>query len=435
MARSIKATTGVEALSTFRRLIAPEDIIEAACRLGAIQRQRKVDLPALVEATIAAVLPVNGTQTTAFANYIALTGQRLAPSAFYDRYSDKFCDLMREVAGHAICAVREAAPKDRRVDDFGVLLKEFSDVQVVDSTLLTLRKLALSWATPSAKLKWHAVISLEDCLPVSGRFTSRSVGDVAGTPEGALSPGTLTLMDLGYMKFEHLKTAAENGAFFIMRLRDDISPLITDVRLGASEPSSAIGLHLNEALQRGALHLGRGPVDLDVVLKKAGFEPLKLRLVGVKAPQPDLNYHWYLTNVDPEVLDPRDVATAYRLRWTIELFFKQLKTGTALRAIQATRKSAVLSLFYAKVIALCLSRLLEFSLDAKNGRNATTQLALVLAVTRCAPLLLSAMMMSRGVTLPQLEERLLLIAEVIAKSRNQRRERTRRRREKSLGAR
>jgi len=41
-------------------------------------------------------------------------------------------------------------------------------------------------------------------------------------------------------------------------------------------------------------------------------------------------------------------------------------------------------------------------------------------------------MMSRGVTLEQLEERILLIAEEMARSRQQRRERERRKREASL---
>src|SRR5260370_31365546 len=89
-------------LKTLAQLISPADIIEAACRLGAIQRQRKVDLPALVEATITAFAPIPGTQTTAFANYISLTGQQLAPSAFYDRFSQPFSDLMRELAERAI---------------------------------------------------------------------------------------------------------------------------------------------------------------------------------------------------------------------------------------------------------------------------------------------------------------------------------------------
>jgi len=46
---------------------------------------------------------------------------------------------------------------------------------------------------------------------------------------------------------------------------------------------------------------------------------------------------------------------------------------------------------------------------------------------------MSFFMMQRGVTLPQLEERILLIAKIVARSRNQRRERARRKRMQSLG--
>lgn len=428
----------IDALATFRELVAADDIIEAACRLGAIQRQRKVDLPALVEATVAAMMPTNGTQTTAFANYIALTGQHLAPSAFYDRFSESFGELMREVATRAIEAVRMAAPPDRRIDDYGVLLKEFSDVQVVDSMVFTLRKLAMNWApsnnhiTP-AKLKWHTLISLEDWLPVSERVTPSIVGDGTGIPKEALSPGTLTLMDMGYLKFERFQAAVKTGAFFITRLKENSNPLIANLHLSHGDSRAPKGMRLNEALETGLLNPNREPVDIDVFLEKEDMKPLRLRVVGVRAPAPHNTSHWYLTNVDGDVLDARDVATTYRLRWSIELFFKQLKSGTGLKAIKATRKGAVMALLYAKMIALCLSRLLELSLEQKHGRHATTQLALVLALSRCAPLLLSSAMMRRGVTLAQLEERIMIIATIVGRSRKQRRERARRRRERALG--
>ncbi len=78
-----KSTPRTKVAEGLRALVSAEDILEAARRLGALQRQRKVDLVALVESTVAAVTPVPGAQTTAFVNDIALTGQKLAPSAFY----------------------------------------------------------------------------------------------------------------------------------------------------------------------------------------------------------------------------------------------------------------------------------------------------------------------------------------------------------------
>jgi hypothetical protein len=440
MARTQKTVKKVEALAAFRKLVAPEDIIEAACRLGAIRRQRKVDMPALVEATIAAVLPTQGAQTTAFANYMSLTGQTLAPSAFYDRFSDEFAALMREVAMRAVKAVRGLTPDDRRFEDFGALLEVFSDVQVVDATSHLVRRLAAEEGKKARPgIKWHSVLSLKDGLPVDDNVTSRFEADVASLPDGALKSETLTLFDLGYTHYGVFIDAIERGAFFLTRLKSNASPVIVAVHAGKGERKLLRGMRLNEVVEDRSCHVKkavlaaeRGVIDLDVRLEH-GERSAVARAVAVTGPEGEL--YWYLTNVGQDVLGPKEVASAYRLRWNVELFFKQLKSGTGFNAVISGRRSAATAMLYAKLIALCLARLLELSLEEKNGRHATTQLALVIAVTRCAPLLLSMMMVARGVTLEQLEERILLIAEVTARSRNRRRERARRKREQSLGAR
>lgn len=428
----------VGALATFRELIAPEDIIEAACRLGAIQRQRKVDMPALVQATIAAVLPTPGAQTTAFANYIALTGQQLAPSAFYDRFSDEFAALMREVALRAVRAVRELTPEDHRFTDYGVLLEAFSDVLVVDATTHLVRKLAPDGRKVRPGIKWHSVISLKDDLPVGEAVSPRFVGDLVGLPDEALTSGTLTLMDMGYIDYGRFLDATERGAYFVTRMKANANPLIKQVHIGKGERSQLRGKPLRDVAKeswrrRGQNHLDpdRGRIDIDVVIQH-GERSGVVRAVAITAPDGDL--HWYFTNVDRDVLDVADVAATYRLRWNVELFFKQLKSGTGFSAVMSGRPSAAAALLYAKLIALCLARLLELSVEERTGQKATSQLALVVAVTRCAPLLMSMMMSARGVTLAQLEERILLIAEIAARSRNQRRERAKRERQKSLGA-
>lgn len=88
-------------------------------------------------------------------------------------------------------------------------------------------------------------------------------------------------------------------------------------------------------------------------------------MVAVEGPEGERR--WYLTTVGRHVLTAREVAEAYRLRWRVELLFKALKSGVGLTALRATRPGAVLSLVYAKVIALALSRLLELSMKQKGG--------------------------------------------------------------------
>jgi hypothetical protein len=111
----------------------------------------------------------------------------------------------------------------------------------------------------------------------------------------------------------------------------------------------------------------------------------------------------------------------------------KLKSGAGLEAIQASRPGAVAALIYAKLIALYLARMLELAVEEREGRHATSLLSLVLTLVRCVPLLLADSYMRRGITLAQLEERLLLIAAMAARSRHQRRERAPRKREQGLG--
>jgi IS4 transposase len=422
-------------LASFRHLIGPEEILEAGCRLGALQRQRKVDLPSLVEATILSILPTPGVQTTAMANYVSLTGEVLAPSSFYDRFSPEFALLMRELMLRSIQGVREATPEARRRSDFGVLLEEFSDVQVADSTSLLLKKLARHWAPSTSKekpagVKWHAIVSLRDGVPVAERLTEQRLHDSAGLPESAMPSGTLTLFDLGYLDVARFIDAIERGADFLTRLKTNHNPTIVRVHTGKGDRVKARGMRLDEALAQKVLLDDGGALDIDVTLE-AGEKRATARVVAELAP--DGEFHWYLTSVSRDVLSIDDVVEAYRLRWYVELFFKQLKSGAGLEAIKASRPGAVAALIYAKVVALCLARMLELAVEEREGRHATSQLALVLTLVRCAPLLLADSYMRRGITLAQLEERLMLIAAMAARSRNQRRERAKRKREQGLG--
>ena len=420
-------------------LISADDIIEAGRRLGAIKRQRKVDLPALVQATVAAMSPMPGAETSALVNYLSITGVSLVPSSFYDRYSAPFAALMRELAARAIQMVREVSPADRTVADYGVLLEQFDDVQVADASALMLRKLAKGWAPSTSRrrpagIKIHAVYSLRDQVPKAVDITEQRKHDNAALPEETLEPNTLTFFDLGYLDLERFVQMTKRGAWFVTRLKRIHNPVIHRVRHGGGQRVKARGMRLDEALEQQVLQFhpdpGEAHVDLDVWLDD-GNQRVLGRVVGVQ--NEDGERWWYLLNVDRELLGAEDVAAAYRLRWDIELLFKQLKSGAGLSAVLAWRSSAVLAFVYAKIVALCLARLLELSVEKKYGPRATTQLAILLTLSRSTPLLLGIFMQQRGVTLAQLEERIILVASVVAKSRRQRRERAKRKQRKAIG--
>lgn len=420
-------------------LIGPDEIIEAGRRLGAIKRQRKVDLPALVQSTVAAMSPIPGAETSAFVNYLAITGVPLVPSSFYDRYTGEFAALMRELAARSVQMVREVSPEDRNVHEYGVLLEKFDDVQAADSSTFLLKRLAQGWAPSTSKkrpagIKLNAVISLRDHLPTAADVTAQRRHDNAVLPEDVLRSNTLTFFDMGYLDLTRFVEMTRRGAFFVTRLKASHNPVIRRVHIGSGSRVKARGMRLDEALEQCVLEFRRDcsneVIDIDVMLDD-GKDAEVGRVVGIQ--NEDGERWWYVLNVPRDVLPATDVGTAYSLRWDIELLFKQLKSGAGLSAVLAWRSSAVLAFLYAKIVALSIARLLELSVEKKYGAYATTQLALLLTLSRSMPLLLGVFMQQRGVTLADLEDRILMIASIVARSRRQRRERQKRKQRQGLG--
>jgi hypothetical protein len=277
-------------------------------------------------------------------------------------------------------------------------------------------------------------MSLRDHLPTAIDVTAQRRHDNAALPEDVLQPNTLTFFDLGYLDLSRFVAMTKAGAFFITRLKTSHNPVIHRVRVGCGDRVRARGMRLDAALEQCVLEfhrdLGIDAVDVDVILDDGKAQVIG-RVVGIQNETGDR--WWYVTNVDREVLPAVDVGTAYTLRWDIELLFKQLKSGAGLSAVLAWRSSAVLAFLYAKIAALSLARLLELSVAEKLGAYATTQLALLLTLSRSVPLLLGIFMQQRGATVAQMHDRIIMIASIVARSRRQRRERTKRERRQRLG--
>ena len=429
------AKTKDSLLETWRELLSPDDIIEVGRRLGVIKRQRKVDLATLVTSTIASVAPVPGAETTAMTTYFQMAPERVAPSSFYGRFTPAYAQLMRELALRAIDKVEEVSARDPSVHDYGVLLEEFDDVRIVDSTCHLVNRLAQTWAPSTSKkrpagIKIHSVVSLAGNRPVGDvSITPQRRHDNPAAPRQAFEPGVLSLFDMGYLDVKRFIRMTYDGAFFVTRLKDSHEPEIVRVHTGRGRRVLARGMTITEAYG-DVLLPQNNRIDLDVRIS-SGKNAAIVRAVGIVRDD-ETATHWYLTNVPREVLSVDDVADTYRLRWQIELFFKQLKSGTGLSAVRAWRPHTIQAFVYARIIALCLGRLLELAANERLGQPAAGQLAVLLVLIRALPFYLS-LLFREPLTFEEMEERIIGSACTIARSRNQRRRRAKRRREAQIG--
>ena len=423
-------------LAKYHALFDEDDLWAAARQAGAVERQRKMDLPALVEASVLALSGQPGTQTTILSHYMSLGGPPVASSSFYDRFTDEFATLMNELAGRAVLAVRAVEDDDAVAAHLGRLLEHFHDVRAVDSTCMVLQKLAASWAPSTsterpAGFKLHAVVSLRDGLPVEAHLSPQREHDSPHVDEEALEAGTLFMGDLGYVDEKRVIRLVDRDVHVLMRLKKSQDPIIHRVHIGRGDKKACRGKTLDAAFAEGLLDFAQGAIDLAVVIE-AGGERRILRVTGVSNGTTYADAWFYLTSVPRDVLDPEGVSVAYTMRWDIELLWKHLKTGAGMAAMRAWKPEAVRALVNAKIIGVALGRLLELCAKEETKGHAMGQLAIMLSLNRMTPLIIAMRLRQRGVSLAVMEHRFLTMASILARSRRQRRERTKRQKRERL---
>jgi hypothetical protein len=242
----------------------------------------------------------------------------------------------------------------------------FPDIVVWDSTLMqvadSLKKIFKGTRAAKASLKACVAITVFGLLPLFAEIVSGNRHDmVLFPPLDLFQQGTLLLFDKGFACYARLRTIADGGHHYLCPMRLNGNALIVKVRTAPAYVRRALrrqpeGVFLRDLLP-AKKRLGR-VWDLDVLVRPQANATdktwIKTRLVIV--PGPEGKQHPYLTNLAPSLWKPRALRELYRLRWQIELVFKELKQHLNLEILPSSDRHAVQVLAWASLLALALSR-------------------------------------------------------------------------------
>ena len=183
-----------------------------------------------------------------------------------------------------------------------------------------------------------------------------------------LRAGDLIIRDLGYFSLESLRQVVTKEAYFLSRLSSS----------AAVYPSADDGVPALVLVDHVQRHAGQHTVvDLAVYV---GQPRLPCRLLAYRLPEEIveqrrrtayetarkkgripthtylnwLQFGWYITNVRAAVWTAAVVATVYRIRWQIELLFKQWKSLLHLHVLKGTRSERITCLLYGRLITITL---------------------------------------------------------------------------------
>jgi IS4 transposase len=350
-----------EVIRTIKSVFPDSHVNAVARETGFVKRLRKIN-PVLFLWTLVLGFGVGGKRdiSTFRRVYERISGMRIVPSAFYDRFRKPLVRFLR-------CLLRTAI-RDMRAAWFDVddRLRAFSDIVVTDATLVKLHdNLAHVYPGPRtnsspAAAKLHAVLSVTGKGKSTVRLSSGRVHDQKKFQVGPWVRDRLLMFDLGYYRFQLFSSIERNGGYFLTRLKENANPKIVTVHnspRGRSDP--LVGKHLQHVL--GSLRREFLDLDIELQFQKRNYRRQRsrtrqtFRLVAMRNRDTG-KYHCYITNVSRELLNEREIVCCYRCRWSVELVFKELKSGYRLDQITSRQPQIVEALLYAAVLTLIVSR-------------------------------------------------------------------------------
>lgn len=272
-----------------------------------------------------------------------LTGKVISKQALWERMGKEAADFAKEAFTHSF------TQKLRSVIGKCPLLKHFHRVLLHHSTTLSLPE-HLAAYYPGTRVKGiRKAIARLQCILNIGAMQWLHIGLGAFTDNDQkasaivvplLKKGDLLLRDLGYFVLEVFTKVIERQAFFISRLHYSVNRYD----------------HKGKQLSWKQLSSGRAWVDQSIYIGKE--ERVAVRIVILKVPAAVVNerirkakahrykrgnhsrdyyqrlhYDIFITNVDEQVANAKQIAQLYRIRWQVEMLFKCFRSGFGVQRV------------------------------------------------------------------------------------------------------
>lgn len=186
-------------------------------------------------------------------------------------------------------------------------------------------------------VKMHVAFAVFPAAPTSATLTAGHASERAELRK-LVRPGGFYVADRGYADYNLFREFDAQGVRFLIRIQQNaVYETLEEQPLSAADVAAG--------------------VVRDVLVRRLGTEKhnslLKqpLRIVQIQGSQPD---HVWVLATNALDLDAEQVATAYRYRWQIELFFRWLKCVLGCRRLLSHSQSGVTLQVYCAVIAALL---------------------------------------------------------------------------------
>jgi len=216
-------------------------------------------------------------------------------------------------------------------------------VYALDASIIDLTLSLFPWAKfrkTKGAIKLHAMIDLRGNIPAFLTITDGKVHDVKVAPLVPIEPEGIYVVDRGYVDFAWLWSVHQTGAFFVTRLKKSLNW----TRVVSHPVDKPIGLRCNREVLLSSLRL-------------KNLYPNRLRRISFRDETQNRTLVFLTNNF---TLPSETIATLYKARWEIELFFKWIKQNLRVKTFYGTSTNAVkIQIWIAMIVYLKLAILKE----------------------------------------------------------------------------
>lgn len=219
---------------------------------------------------------------------------------------------------------------------------KFKNILVaIDSTTISLCLSLCKWASfrsTKGGIKVHTMFDIKRQLPDFMIITEARKHDNTVIQNMPFLNSAIYVLDKAYLCLKTLQKINENGAFFVTRLKSNTQ---YGRILKNNRKSKSILRDWVISFTGVKAHEYQGP----------------LRLVRYRNPEDGKVYDYITNNMD---LAATTIASIYKSRWDIELFFKWLKQNVRVKSFYGRSENAVRIQIWTAAIALLLMEYIRF---------------------------------------------------------------------------
>lgn len=187
----------------------------------------------------------------------------------------------------------------------------------------------------------HTIINVDELVPKMVWFTEATKNDHYLLSKLKLDSNTIYVFDKGYNDYKAFKLFNDNNVGFVTRIKDNAVYFVTEE------------LMIEDCIHSGVLE----DVIIEILVKENN-QTSKLKLRKVRFYDRILKREFeFLTNLFDMRADL--IAAIYKLRWQIELLFKQLKQNLPLKYFLGDNENAIKIQIYCALIVNLLFTIIQ----------------------------------------------------------------------------